>query len=130
MRHCAGRVDGVSVRAAFRRLKRWVAQRQATRPTLLLPLLLAALPASGGEISPERQQVLRDLLKQDCGACHGLTLKGGMGPALLPETLEGKSDDYLADTILNGRPGTAMPPWRPFMNRDEALWLVKILRKQ
>lgn len=96
----------------------------------LLPLLLVTLSAAAGKISPERQQALRDLLKQDCGACHGLTLKGGMGPALLPETLAGKSDDFLADTILNGRQGTAMPPWQPFMNRDEALWLVKILRKQ
>lgn len=94
----------------------------------LLPLLLVTLPAAGGEISAERQQALRDLLKQDCGACHGLTLKGGMGPALLPETLAGKSDDFLADTILNGRPGTAMPPWQPFMNRDEALWLIGVLR--
>jgi cytochrome c55X len=95
----------------------------------LLPLLLVALPATGAEVSAARQQALRDLLKQDCGACHGLTLKGGMGPALLPETLDGKSDDFLADTILNGRQGTAMPPWRPFMNRDEALWLVKVLQK-
>ncbi|MDD1612530.1 MAG: cytochrome c [Methylococcaceae bacterium] len=94
----------------------------------LLPLLLVTLPAVSGEISPERQQALRDLLKQDCGACHGLTLKGGMGPALLPETLAGKSDDFLADTILNGRSGTAMPPWRPFVNRDEALWLIGVLR--
>ncbi|MGR9086193.1 MAG: c-type cytochrome [Gammaproteobacteria bacterium] len=95
----------------------------------LLPMLLAALPAVGGEISTDRQQTLRDLLKRDCGACHGLTLKGGMGPALLPENLAGKSDDFLADTILNGRKGTAMPPWKPFMNREEALWLVAALRK-
>jgi len=54
----------------------------------LLPLLLVALPSWGGEISAERQQALRDLLKQDCGACHGLTLKGGMGPALLPAQIE------------------------------------------
>jgi cytochrome c55X len=94
----------------------------------LLPLLLVTLPSWGGEISAERQQALRDLLKQDCGACHGLTLKGGMGSALLPETLTGKADDFLADTILNGRQGTAMPPWQPFMSRDEALWLVKRLR--
>jgi cytochrome c55X len=94
----------------------------------LLPLLLVTLPAAAGEILPERQQALRDLLKQDCGACHGLTLKGGMGPALLPETLAGKSDEFLADTIMNGRQGTAMPPWQPFMNRDEALWLIGILK--
>lgn len=129
MRHCAGWVDGVSVSPALRRLKRWVVRQRTTRPALLLLLLLLpAWPAWSGEIPPERQQALRELLKQDCGACHGLTLKGGMGPALLPETLEGKSDDFLADTILNGRQGTAMPPWRPFMKRDEAMWLIGILR--
>ena len=95
---------------------------------LLLPLWMLAMPAFGGEIPAERQTVLRDLLKQDCGACHGLTLKGGMGPPLLPETLTGKADELLVDTILNGRKGTAMPPWRPFMTPDEALWLVGELK--
>ena len=52
-----------------------------------------------------------------------------MGPALLPENLTGKPDEFLVATILNGRKGTAMPPWQPFLNQDEALWLVGILRK-
>ncbi len=80
------------------------------------------------EPSPDRQNTLRNMLNHDCGACHGLTLKGGLGPALLPEALAGKPDDFLIATILNGREGTAMPPWQPFMNRDEAAWLVGILR--
>lgn len=80
------------------------------------------------EPSPERQNTLRNLLKQDCGACHGLTLKGGMGPALLPDALAGKSDEFLAGTILNGRKGTAMPPWERFINHEEALWLIGVLR--
>jgi len=79
--------------------------------------------------SPDRQNTLRNMLNHDCGACHGLTLKGGLGPALLPEALAGKPDDFLVATILNGREGTAMPPWQPFMNRDEAAWLVGVLRK-
>ncbi|WP_317451626.1 c-type cytochrome [Methylobacter psychrophilus] len=81
------------------------------------------------EPSPERQVALRHLLKNDCGACHGLTLQGGMGPALLPDNLNGKPDEFLVATILNGRKGTAMPPWQPFMNHDEALWLIGVLRK-
>lgn len=81
------------------------------------------------EPSKDRQDTLRNLLKNDCGACHGLTLKGGMGPALLPDNLNGKSDEFLLSTILNGRKGTAMPPWQPFMNKDEALWLIGVLRK-
>ncbi|MEF3074972.1 cytochrome c [Methylobacter sp. Wu1] len=94
----------------------------------LLLLIWVSGTALAGEPSTDRQNTLRNMLKHDCGACHGLTLKGGLGPALLPEALAGKSDDFLADTILNGRQGTAMPPWQQFINRDEALWLVKVLR--
>jgi cytochrome c55X len=102
------------------------------KKSLLLMGVIPAIFAStsmAGEPSQDRKITLRNMLKQDCGACHGLTLKGGMGPALLPEALAEKSDDFLISTILNGRPGTAMPPWRPFMNQDEAAWLLGILRK-
>jgi len=77
----------------------------------------------------ERQTQLMNLLKQDCGSCHGLTLKGGLGPALLPKNLEGKSDEMLVGTILHGRPGTPMPPWKPELNRDDAQWLVQQMRE-
>jgi cytochrome c55X len=95
---------------------------------LWLLLCLAAQSGFTAEVSPARQSELRNLLKNDCGACHGLTLQGGMGPALLPENLAGKPDELLVTTILEGRKGTAMPPWKPFMNRDEAVWLVGVLR--
>lgn len=98
---------------------------------LLTLVLAAALTKTGlaGEPTSERQDALRNMLNHDCGACHGLTLKGGLGPSLLPEALAGKPDDYLVTTILEGRPGTAMPPWQPFMSQDEAAWLVGILRQ-
>lgn len=95
----------------------------------LLVLMWFTTTAFADEPSADRQNALRNMLNHDCGACHGLTLKGGLGPALLPESLAGKPDEFLISTILNGRPGTAMPPWQPFMNRDEAAWLVGILRK-
>lgn len=79
--------------------------------------------------SPQRQQELANLLKHDCGACHGLQLKGGLGPPLLPEVLAGRSDALLLETIQNGRPGTAMPPWKPFLTLDETQWLIQRLRK-
>jgi|WetSurMetagenome_2_1015567.scaffolds.fasta_scaffold693270_2 cytochrome c55X len=98
---------------------------------LLLGLTTICLLQTGlaAEPSLERQVTLRNLLKNDCGACHGLTLQGGMGPALLPANLAGKPDEFLVSTILNGRKGTAMPPWQTFMNHDEALWLVGVLRR-
>jgi cytochrome c55X len=97
---------------------------------LMLVLIAVLANASlAGEPAPERQNAIRNMLNHDCGACHGLTLKGGLGPSLLPEALAGKPDEFLISTILNGRPGTAMPPWQPFMNRDEAAWLVGVLRR-
>ena len=95
----------------------------------ILLLLCVSLNCLAAEPTSVRQDELRHLLKNDCGACHGLTLKGGMGPALLPDNLQGKPDEFLINTILQGRKGTAMPPWKTFMNADDALWLVRQLRK-
>ena len=62
--------------------------------------------------------------------CHGLTLKGGLGPSLLAEALINKTDGFLVHTIREGRKGTAMPPWKPFMTEQETLWLVQKVLKQ
>jgi len=67
------------------------------------------------------------MVRQDCGSCHGMTLKGGLGPALLPETLHDKPPDSLVATIYYGRPGTPMPPWKQFMSEAEASWIVQEL---
>ena len=67
------------------------------------------------------------LLKQDCGSCHGLTMKGGLGPALLPASLRGKDEDALVSIILDGVPGTPMPPWRFELSNGDAVWLVRQL---
>jgi len=94
-------------------------------------VVLAATPAFGSEDpSDQRQTELRNLLTQDCGSCHGLTLAGGLGPPLQPQALTAKPAQYLAATILYGRPGTAMPPWRPFLSESEAGWLADLLKHQ
>jgi cytochrome c55X len=92
----------------------------------LLVLSSWALAAAGqpGEV---RQRELLHLLQQDCGSCHGLTLRGGLGPSLLPDSLAGKPAVFLVGTILDGRPGTAMPPWRPLISEVDASWLVQRL---
>ena len=94
----------------------------------LLFLVYFASSMVAAEPSRNRQTELRDLLKNDCGACHGLTLQGGLGLPLQPENLLGKPDAYLIEIITNGRKGTAMPPWKPFLNSDEISWLVNLLR--
>ena len=83
----------------------------------------AGVPAAG------RQREILHLLKHDCGSCHGMTLKGGLGPSLRPEVIGGQDDTLLVETILNGRPGTPMAPWRISLNEDDARWLVTRLKE-
>jgi cytochrome c55X len=87
-------------------------------------LLAGATLAAAAEPSPARQKELIHMVRQDCGSCHGLTLQGGLGPALLPSALADKPADGLVATIVHGRPGTAMPPWNRFLAEDEAQWIV------
>ena len=95
-----------------------------TTVSLLAALLgLAALPAAA-EPSAARQKELIHLVRQDCGSCHGMTLQGGLGPALLPANLADKPAESLVATIVHGRPGTPMPPWHRFLAEDEARWIV------
>ena len=75
-------------------------------------------------ISKQRQAELHNLLLQDCGSCHGMTMKGGLGPALTPEVLKTKSRQMIEVTILQGRPGTPMPPWNGILTKEEVRWLV------
>jgi len=92
--------------------------------------LIFSVSAVADEPGQQRQQELQNLLAHDCGSCHGLTLKGGLGPSLLADQLRNKSDEFLVQTILEGRKGTAMPPWKPFITEQETLWLVQKLLKQ
>jgi len=57
-----------------------------------------------------------------------MTLKGGLGPALLPKNLAGKPTLLIENTILYGRPSTAMPPWQGILTKKEVSWLTKQLQ--
>jgi cytochrome c55X len=79
-------------------------------------------------VSPNRAAELEHLVLQDCGSCHGLTMKGGLGRPLTREALADADRDSLALIILDGVPGTAMPPWRPLLTEAEALWIADYLK--
>ena len=96
---------------------------------IALSLFISSYAATASDISSARQAELLNLLKHDCGSCHGLSLKGGLGPALTPNVLRQKPIEYIAATILYGRGGTPMPPWRPFMSDSEANWLAQRIKE-
>lgn len=81
------------------------------------------------EPSLERQSELKHLLLHDCGSCHGMTMKGGIGPALTSDALSKLSEENIFHIINNGRPGTPMPPWKDILSETDMKWLVAILKK-
>lgn len=71
---------------------------------------------------------LADLVVQECGSCHGLTLRGGLGRPLTREGLHDRPLDLVRDIILDGLPGTPMPPWRPLLSEQEAAAIAEMLK--
>ena len=105
-------------------------RRSALKLAALIVLLSAfAAVSARADILPERQAELLYFLKHDCGSCHGLTRKGGLGSPLLPSAVAGRSDEELTGIIMDGIPDTPMPPWRELFNREEAGWMVQAIKE-
>lgn len=93
----------------------------------LAALVLFLTPAMA-DVPSDRASELEHMVLQDCGSCHGLTRKGGLGRPLTTEALAHADREGLALIILDGVPGTAMPPWRPLLTETEALWIADYLK--
>lgn len=72
---------------------------------------------------------LSNLVRQDCGGCHGLSLKGGLGKPLTAEHLAQWDREQLVHIILDGVPGTPMPGWRPLLTEEEAGRIADMLKQ-
>ena len=64
------------------------------------------------------------LYREHCAACHGAQRTGGMGPALLPESLERLRRAEALQVIAAGRPATQMPGFGDKLSKDEIAALV------
>ncbi|SFJ41161.1 c-type cytochrome [Celeribacter neptunius] len=99
-------------------------------PDRFLLLFCLALPGAGFAeplVDTGRAAELEHMVIQDCGSCHGLTLKGGLGSPLTRAAVDGVPPEVLSSIILDGVPETAMPPWRPILTENEALWIAEFL---
>ncbi len=59
------------------------------------------------------------LFQQHCAACHGAQRLGGMGPALLPESLERLKRSEAQQVITRGRVATQMPAFGQQLKAEE-----------
>ena len=90
---------------------------------LLAPAALAAQytdAAAPPAPTPQRQQALVRLVRQDCGSCHGMRLTGGLGPPLTRQAMAERSPESIVATTLYGRPGTPMPNWNSMLSVGKA----------
>jgi cbb3-type cytochrome c oxidase subunit III len=70
----------------------------------------------------------RKLYRSRCAVCHGQDGEGNIGPSLNNQSvLTVVSNEFLHDTIVHGRPGTAMPAWRE-LSTDDTVDLIALLR--
>ena len=97
-------------------------------PALFALLATGVAMAADAPPEPRRSEIV-NMVRQDCGSCHGLTMKGGLGPPLVPQAVAQKDPELMRAIILNGLRGTPMPPWRPFLSDDEAMFVVQLLKK-
>lgn len=99
----------------------WMGVDMAQARSLPVP----AEPAASAAAAPVDAA---SLYRQHCAACHGAQRTGGMGPALLPESLERlKPADALA-TIARGRDATQMPGFGGVLTEPEVAALAAYVR--
>ena len=102
--------------------------RKTSKRLFVLVMMIPLTPVSAA-LDTARQAELLYLLKHDCGSCHGMTRKGGLGPPLLPGNLRDRPPLLMENTVLDGRPGTPMPPWRGLLTEQEVHWLLEAMRR-
>jgi cbb3-type cytochrome c oxidase subunit III len=73
-----------------------------------------------------------DLFKQKCSMCHGADGKG-YAALKTPDFTDSKvqaslTDEEITKIIKNGKPGTAMPPFKDSLSDDQIKSLVTYLR--
>jgi cytochrome c55X len=116
-------------------MKRHPRRRRSHSAAIIGAVAAAALAAaasvtgSAADVGADGAAKLTNLVRQDCGSCHGLTLKGGLGKPLTTESLAQWDRDQLAAIILDGVPGTPMPPWRALITEPEARFIADMLKR-
>jgi hypothetical protein len=83
--------------------------------------LFAALLLAPGLALPQ------DLYQTHCASCHGAQRLGGMGPALLPESLSRLKKPQAARMIRDSRPGVQMPAFKAQLKDEEIAALVELI---
>ncbi len=116
------------MRSPCRSARRYARARLVVAPLLCLFSVIIPVLGYAGSLPDERKASLDYLLHQDCGSCHGMTLQGGLGPALLAERFKDWDIDRIVSMIMVGNPARAMPPWGGLLSDDDARYLAEKIK--
>ena len=94
-----------------------------------LVITAAILAAASSSLFADTSSMdVEKMFVKECQGCHGPNHEGGVGSDLRPSQITKKNSYVLAETILNGRAGTAMPPFANKMNKGDADKMVDYLQ--
>jgi nitrite reductase (NO-forming)/hydroxylamine reductase len=94
---------------------------------LFISAAAVAVLASGLVANTSNMDVEK-VFEKECQGCHGPNHEGGVGADLRPNIIAKKNAYELAEVILNGRPGTAMPPFKEKFSKADADKMVDYLQ--
>ncbi|MBU1657612.1 nitrite reductase [bacterium] len=83
---------------------------------------------SSGLLADTSAMDVEKVFEKECQGCHGPNHEGGVGSDLRPGVIEKKNSYSLAEAILNGRPGTAMPQFKESFSKADADKMVDYLQ--
>ena len=97
---------------------------EVIRRTGLAAFLLAASAATTAQTpaaapAAPANAAVQALYQQHCASCHGEQRLGGMGPALLPESLSRLRKPQALQVIRDGRAATQMLPFKDALKPEE-----------
>ncbi len=91
----------------------------------------ATAEAPTGPVEPGDPERGGELFANTCASCHNTDAKGGaLGPSLVRPDIAAQDDDFFRETIINGRPGTAMPPWGGTLSAQDIEDIIAWLRER
>ena len=124
---------GAAVRKADVDLKEQLDQAiRRLQGTTLPPILArygippASTPSAGTPLSAELRAARSTYLTQ-CSQCHGVDAKGTAAAANL-HAFKGSEEDFLR-VVRNGRPGTAMTPWKGLISDEDIRAIAHYLKQ-
>lgn len=90
-------------------------------------LFFSIFPFARGEIADSNINKIRDLYTLHCSKCHGSDQLGGMGPALIKESLAELNKDQILKVISEGRPLTQMPSYKDILSSEQISMISEYL---